>query len=210
MADPGVHQARREGLRGQGRGPDRTGPGDQGRAPGGERLRLPERRGRRPLDAREPPARNGRERHHPERAGDPGPARSRAEQRRDRAAPVHLRGDGEVPRRQPHGQARRATARRGGVRGQQARPDLTGPDLTGPDLTGPDLTGPDLTGPELTGSWPGRAQVMPSPAISLLVYSGHLLLSCRPAWPPGPLCVLAYGLALLRRTRYRATVTAGW
>ena len=109
----------------------------------------------------------GRERHHAARAGDPGPARSRAEQRRDRAAPVHLRGDGEVPRRQRHGQARRATPRRGRVRGQQARPDLTSSDLA------------------------GRAQVMPSPAISLLVYSGHLLLLSGVA--AGALDVLAYG-----------------
>ena len=56
---------------------------------------------------------SGRERHHAARAGDPGPARSRAEQRRDRAAPVHLRGDGEVPRRQRHAEAGRAAPRRG-------------------------------------------------------------------------------------------------
>ena len=57
---------------------------------------------------------SGRERHHAARAGDPGPARSRAEQRRDRAAPVHLRGDGEVPRRQRHApsSARAAAPRR--------------------------------------------------------------------------------------------------
>ena len=40
---------------------------------------------------------------------------------------------------------------------------------------------------------------MPSPALSLLVYSGHLLLYCCPAWPPGA-GVLAYGLALLAQT----------
>src|SRR5208337_5681924 len=126
-----------------------------------------------------------------ERAGDPGPARSRAEQCRDRAAPVHLRGDGEVPRRQPHGQARCATPRRGGVRGQQARPNLTSPNLTSPNLTSPDLT----------GSWPGRAQVSAEP--------GPLLVSSAPAWPPGRWTYSPTGW-LLARNRYRAPVTAGW
>ena len=38
---------------------------------------------------------------------------------------------------------------------------------------------------------------MPSPALSLLVYYGHFLLYCCPAWPPGTLGVPGYGLALL-------------
>ncbi len=42
---------------------------------------------------------------------------------------------------------------------------------------------------------------MPSPALSLLVYSGHLLLYCCPARASG---APAYGLALLaQHTRYR-------
>ncbi len=40
---------------------------------------------------------------------------------------------------------------------------------------------------------------MPSPALSLLVYFGHLLLYCCPAWPPEALGVPDCGLALLAR-----------
>jgi len=49
---------------------------------------------------------------------------------------------------------------------------------------------------------------MPSPALSLLVYSGHLLLYCCPAWPPEALGVPDCGLALLAQNP--VPVTAGW
>ena len=51
---------------------------------------------------------------------------------------------------------------------------------------------------------------MLSPAISLLLYSGHLLVYCLSGVAAGALDVLAYGLALLAPNRYRAPVTAGW
>jgi len=50
----------RERVRAEGRGPDRTAPGDQGGQPRGERLRPAQRRGRGPVDAREPASRRDR------------------------------------------------------------------------------------------------------------------------------------------------------
>ncbi|CAA9254447.1 MAG: Two-component transcriptional response regulator, LuxR family, partial [uncultured Actinomycetospora sp.] len=104
---------RRAGLRRQGRRHHRADQRDPRRVPRRVGVRLPLGRRRRPLAQR--PAGPRRPAHRP-RARRAAPARPRHVQPDHRPRALHLRDDGEVPRRQPHAQARRHPPRRGRLR----------------------------------------------------------------------------------------------